>query len=54
MGQIKDKYLKKNFKIGTIAANVLKVLVDDEEATLAQLNKIYHYKELCPFQPIHL
>jgi hypothetical protein len=47
MGQIEDKCRKKNFKIGTIATNVLKVLVDDEEATLAQLNKIYHYKESC-------
>jgi hypothetical protein len=54
MGQIEDKCRKKNFKIGIIVANFFKVLVDDEEATLAQLNKIYHYKESCTFQPIHL
>ncbi len=41
MGQIENKCWKKNHKSETIVANVLEVLIDDEEATLAQLNRIY-------------
>jgi hypothetical protein len=41
MGHIENKCWKKNPKNGTIVAKFLKVFIDDEEATLAQLNRIY-------------
>jgi hypothetical protein len=41
MGHTKERCWKKNLKIGVVVANFLKVLVDDEKATLAQLICIY-------------
>ncbi len=43
MGHIENKCWKKNPKNGTIVAKILKVPIDDEEATLAQLNRIYGF-----------
>jgi hypothetical protein len=40
MGHTKKRCWKKNLKIGVVVANPLEVLVDDEKATLAQLNYI--------------
>ncbi len=43
MGHIENKCWKKNPKNGTILTKNLKVPMDDEEATLAQLNRIYGF-----------
>jgi hypothetical protein len=40
MGHIENKHWKKNRNNGTIVTKYLKVFIDDEEATLAQLNRI--------------
>ncbi len=40
MGHVEDKCWKKNPKSGTIIAKNLEALVDDDEATLAQVNGI--------------
>ncbi len=43
MGHIEDKSWKKNPKNETIVAKKLKALINDEDATLAQLNRIYGF-----------
>jgi predicted transcriptional regulator len=40
MGHIENKHWKKNPKNGTIVTKYLKVFIDDEKATLTQLNRI--------------